>query len=145
LAEDDNEISFIEQQVTVPANLPFLSYWHLIDSDDLCGFDYGGVLVDGNVEAVYNLCSAANTGGWVRYSVDLSSYAGQTVSIQIRAETDSSVRSGLFIDDVSFQATSLTSGDDSSAFDPRNLWPESERMMTQTTGTAAGAERVFGK
>ena len=51
---------------------------------------------------VYDLCS--DTGGWVKRVVNLSSYAGQSVTIQIRAESDGSLISNLFIDHVAFQA-----------------------------------------
>ena len=38
-------------------------------------------------------------------SINLSAYAGQTVTLQIGAETDGSYSSSWFIDDVSFQST----------------------------------------
>jgi hypothetical protein len=101
----DNEISYVRQQVTVPVGSPFLGYWHWIASLDSCGFDFGGVIVnDATVVDVYNLCTSTNTGGWVKHVVNLSAYAGQTVSLQIRAETDISENSNLFVDDVAFQA-----------------------------------------
>ena len=52
-----------------------------------------------------DLCSSNNTGGWVQKSINLSAYAGQTVTLQIRAATDGSLNSNWFIDDVSFQST----------------------------------------
>jgi bacillopeptidase F (M6 metalloprotease family) len=57
-----------------------------------------------------NLSSSTKTGGWVTHSVNLSAYAGQSVTRQIRAETDSSNKSNLFVDDVTFQATPLAVG-----------------------------------
>ena len=100
-----NEISYIQQQVTIPAGAPYLVYWHWISSTDSCGHDFGGVEVNGSVVDVYNLCSSTNTGGWVKHSVNLSAYAGQSIALQIRAETDSSNTSNLYIDDVSLQAS----------------------------------------
>lgn len=106
LGGDDDDISYIKQRVTVPAGAPHLTYWHWIASEDVCGFDLGGVIVnDSDVVDVYDLCDARSTGGWVRHSVNLSAYAGQSVTIQIRAETDGSLNSNLFVDDVSFQAS----------------------------------------
>lgn len=106
LGGDDDDISYIRQRVTVPAGAPHLTYWHWIASEDVCGFDLGGVMVnDSDVVEVYDLCDARSTGGWVRRSVNLSAYAGQSVTIQIRAETDGSLNSNLFVDDVSFQAS----------------------------------------
>jgi hypothetical protein len=101
-----DEIAFIQQQATVPAGAPYLAYWHWIASQDICGYDFGGVIINSsNVVNVYDLCSSQNTGGWVKHVVNLSAYAGQTVLLQIRAETDDSLNSNLFIDDVSFQST----------------------------------------
>ena len=85
--------------------MPYLAYWHWIASEDSCGWDFGGVLVNGTVVDVYDLCDSASTGGWVHHVVNLSAYAGQAVTFQIRVETDSSLNSNLFIDDVSFQST----------------------------------------
>ncbi|MCB8986530.1 MAG: S8 family peptidase [Ardenticatenaceae bacterium] len=105
LGGDYDDISYVQQQVTVPASTPYLAYWHWIASEDTCGFDYGGVLVNGTVADSYELCSSKNTGGWVHHVVNLGAYAGQTVTLQIRAETDVSLNSNLFVDDVTFQAT----------------------------------------
>jgi len=106
LGGDDFETSYIEQQVTVPATGPYLVYWHWIDSTDYCGYDFGGVVVNSStVVDVYDLCAAEDTGGWVKHVVNLSAYKGQSVSLQLRAETDWSDSSSLFIDDVSFQSS----------------------------------------
>lgn len=98
----DDEISYIRQNVTIPTNAPILSYWAWIASADACGYDFGGVMVNSNVVNVFNLCQSTATGGWVRRTVNLSAYAGQTVWLQLRVETDGSLNSNLFIDDVSF-------------------------------------------
>jgi serine protease len=105
LGGDYNETSYIQQTVTIPAAAPYLAYWHWIASQDVCGYDFGGVLVNGAVVHVYNLCTSTNTNGWVKKVVNLGAYAGQTVAVQIRAETDGSLNSNLFVDDVSVQAT----------------------------------------
>jgi serine protease len=108
LGGDDDEISYIQQQVTVPAGAPYLAYWHWIASADLCGWDFGYVVVNGTAVDYYDLCEANNTNGWVLHTVNLAAYAGQSVSLQIRAETDSSLNSNLFVDDVSFQASGVS-------------------------------------
>ena len=101
-----DETAYIEQQVTVPASSPHLAYWHWIASADHCGYDEASVAIDGStVVDAYDLCDSQDTNGWVKHIVDLSSYAGQTVSLQIGVETDSTFNSNLFIDDVSFQAS----------------------------------------
>ncbi len=105
LGGDYDDISYVQQQVTVSASTPYLVYWHWIASEDVCGFDFGSVKVNTIVVDSYNLCATEDTGTWVRHSVDLSAYAGQSVALQIRAETDLSLNSNLFVDDVSLAAS----------------------------------------
>jgi hypothetical protein len=103
LGGDNDEIAYIEQQVTIPSGSSVLSFWYWINSEDSCGNDFGGVIINGStVVDAFDLCSSTNTGGWVRRTVDLNAYAGQTVQLQIRAETNSSLNSNLFVDDVAF-------------------------------------------
>jgi hypothetical protein len=105
LGGDYDETSYIEQEVSVPADQPYLSYMHWIQSQDVCGYDFGKVLVNGVVATSYDLCSNNNTIGWVKKVVNLSAYAGQSVRIQLRAECDSVYNSNLFIDNVTFQSS----------------------------------------
>jgi hypothetical protein len=139
LGGDDDEISYVQQQVTVPAGSPYLAYWHWIGSDDTCGYDFGGVIIDSTVVDVYNLCSSANTGGWVKHVVNLSAYAGQSVSLQIRAETDSSLSSSLLVDDVSFQASASSMQDSPTLFDLKDAISKSGKTIPQKEkGTDTG-------
>lgn len=104
----NNEISYIQQQIIIPAANPYLSYWHWIASADGCNHDVGGLLVNGTAVDTYWLCIVNNTYGWVQKVVNLSAYAGQSVSIQIRAECNGIFNSNLFIDHVSFQSTPMS-------------------------------------
>jgi hypothetical protein len=105
----DDEISSIQQQVVVPAGYPYLSYWHWIGSQEqLCQYDFGEVIVNSAVVEKYYLCVPNNSNGWVKRVVNLSAYAGQSVSLQIYAETNASINSNLFIDHVAFQSTSTS-------------------------------------
>jgi thermitase len=115
LGKDLKEIAHIEQQATVPAGQPYLVYWHWIDSEDWCGFDYGRVVIDGTEVDKYWLCASTGTAGWEQHAVDLGAYVGESVSLRIEAETDQSLTSYLFVDDVSFQANPL-SGSDAHAY-----------------------------
>jgi serine protease len=120
LGGDYDDISFVQQQVVVPASAPYLTYWHWIASADICGYDFGGLLINGVVVDVYTLCQATSTGGWVPRSVNLSTYAGQTVVFQVRVETDGSLNSNMFVDDFSFgasPATGFTPAGESAAVD----------------------------
>ena len=107
----DDEIAYVEQSVAVPAGSPYLTYSHWIASEDWCGYDFAGVVIDrSTVVETYDLCVDEDTWGWVRHSVNLSAFAGRTVAVQIRAVTDSSYNSNLFIDDVSFQPSAASAG-----------------------------------
>ena len=105
LGGDVDEISYIQQQVTVPVGSPVLKYWHWIDSEDDCGYDVAGVVINtSTVVQVYDLCWQVDTGGWVLHSVDMAAYAGETVNLQIRVETDDQLISNLYVDDVFFES-----------------------------------------
>ena len=103
LAGADDEISYIEQTVDVPMGGPSLTYWLWVSSMDECDADddSGEVRIEGAVVDTLRLCKGQNTPGWQERTVDLSTYAGQTVDLQIRAETNGAYNSDLFIDDVS--------------------------------------------
>lgn len=105
LGGDDDETSYIQQQVTVSSACPYLVFYHWIGSQDGCGNDHGTTRINGTVVETVNHCSSNNTGGWVAKSINLSSYADQTVTLQIRSESNSSLNSNWFIDDVSFRAS----------------------------------------
>jgi hypothetical protein len=102
LGGDNDEISYIQQQVNVPMGNPSLSFWHWIDSPDTCGTDAGSVLVNDVPVEIFNLCMGASTGGWVEKTVSMAPYAGQSVDLKIGAITNSSLISNLFVDDVAF-------------------------------------------
>lgn len=112
LGGDYNDLSYIQQQVTVPPAAPYLAFYHWIGSGDTCGNDLARVRINGANIDVYNLCASTSTGGWVKHVVNLSGYAGQSVTLQIRVETNGSNNSNLFVDDVFFQATAAAAPDD---------------------------------
>ncbi|MBK8900358.1 MAG: S8 family serine peptidase [Anaerolineaceae bacterium] len=100
------ETSYVQQYVTVSSATPYLAYWHWSASEDDCGYDYELVVInESQIVNQFDLCISTNTGGWVKRVVNLSAYKGQTVSLQIRVETDSTLSSAVLVDDVSFQAS----------------------------------------
>lgn len=105
LGGTNSEASQIGQPVNLPAGQKVtLSFWRRTTSSDSCGYDYGyvRVLSNGVTTTVksYSLCKSTNTNGWVNAQVDLSAYAGRTVTLIFRAATDVSLSSSLFVDDV---------------------------------------------
>ena len=101
LGGDSELTTYIEQEITVPATGPELVYWHWIDSIFACDGSSGGVLLNGTFVDQYPLCATADTGGWMRQSVDLTAYAGQTVQLCFASQTEMDNYSSLYIDTVS--------------------------------------------
>jgi hypothetical protein len=108
LGGDYYETSVISQEVTVPAGSPYLRFWYWLGSEDQCGRDFGGVTIDGTWVDVMDLCDPNDTYGWVQRTVYLGSYAGQMVELGIRVETNGSLNSNLFVDDVTLGSTILS-------------------------------------
>src|SRR5690606_500445 len=92
--------SAIAQEISIPAGQSVLSYYYWIGSGDLCGYDTGYIYVDGDLLKEHDLCENTNTLGWVRGTVNLSAYTNRTVLLEFVVETDDSLNSNLFIDDV---------------------------------------------
>lgn len=98
-----DEITVIQQQVTVNAATSRLVYWQWIISTDQCDNDKASVLVNGNEIESTILCVANKTNSWVQHTVNLSAYAGQSITLALQVVTDVGGRSDLYIDDMSFQ------------------------------------------
>ena len=102
LGRSDAETAYLRQDVTITAGDSNLHLWYQIDSEDICGYDFGHVLVDGNYEHTWDLCGATSYGTWAELTLDLSAYAGQTVTLEILVTSDYIYTSNLYIDDFSF-------------------------------------------
>ncbi len=143
LGGDDNEIAYIQQQLTIPSCAPYLAYYHWIASEDACDYDFAGVIINNTtVVDVYDLCADKNTGGWVKHVVDLRAYAGKTVQLQIRVETDGTYNSNLFVDDVAFQAGGATTQNVSFTINGEETGPRASSGYGNTM--TAFPERMFG-
>jgi hypothetical protein len=105
-----DDLAVIYQDATVPSGDPTLRFYLWIASADVCGYDYGIVYINTDPYAVWDLCDDEDTNGWVWGAVDLAPYAGLTVEIGIGAQTDSSLNSNLFIDDVTLGSARLADG-----------------------------------
>ncbi len=108
LGGDSALITYIEQEITLPDSAPELVYWRWIDAppDQACDSDsYGGAYL--GVDPIDDdwLCAATDTGGWEKRAVDLSAYAGQTVSLRFFSRTGFENYSSLYIDAVSIQSS----------------------------------------
>lgn len=108
----NRERAEVAQQLTIPAAQPAtLHFWYQIDSEDLCGYDHGNVevAVNGVTAALLqlDLCENTSSATWAQAQVDLSRYAGQTVTVRFVATTDYWLRSSFFVDDVALLSGSL--------------------------------------
>jgi hypothetical protein len=135
LGGEVGEQAYIEQSVTITAGTPVLGYWHWRESTASCGRDYGQVLVDGVVVSSYSLCIATNTGGWVKWTVDLSAHIGQTVMLRIALVTSASRYTNLYLDDAALEGgTGITATPTSTP--TRTPTPTATQTPTSTpTGT----------
>jgi subtilisin family serine protease len=139
---DDNDVSFVQQTVVV--SCPYLVYWHWIHSDDTCGNDFGGVLVNGNKVDQYDLCVSTTTPNWAKHVVNLSAYVGQMVQLQIRTETNGSIFSNLFLDDLSLQPTTAAAAAVSHAPSAADWQMKSVQTGPRRSAVVTGLpERVF--
>ena len=101
----NSETAEVRQTVTLPAGQQsYLSFYRQLLSNDYCGYDYAYVQVisGGFVRTLkrYSLCASAETAAWSGAQFDISSYAGQTITLVFRVRTDSSYSSSMFVDDV---------------------------------------------
>jgi hypothetical protein len=111
-----HEISVLEQTVTVPEDRPVLNFWYWSTSlQSTCGYDFGGVVVNDKVVEQFNLCTSTNSSSWQLRGVNLSAYAGKLVTLQLRAENLTGQPSSLYLDDITFAASTLATTDETRA------------------------------
>lgn len=106
-----NEIAELSQSMVITAAAPQLDFYYQIGSEDSCGTDSTQVLVGQTVVKSFELCQSKNTGGWTLSSIDLSAYAGQTVTLRFRTTLNAAGNSNFFLDDVAFVAKQNVPGE----------------------------------
>ncbi len=108
LGGDYNEYSELSQSNIHMNSGRYLHYWYWSNSSDICGYDFAYVVVNGSVKKTYNLCSGTNTGGWSHQVIDLQSYTGSTINLTFIVDTDSSLISNFYLDNISINNSSTT-------------------------------------
>ncbi|MER8182685.1 M4 family metallopeptidase [Kitasatospora sp. NPDC094015] len=95
------------QTVTIPAGChATLSYWLHIDTAETTtttAYDKLTVTVNGTTVASYSNLNKAT--GYAQKTVDLSAYAGQTVTLKFNGVEDSSLQTSFVIDDTAIQTS----------------------------------------
>lgn len=144
-----NEEAILRQTVTIPANDPAITFWYAVGSEDSCGYDVYGMFINQDANQLadtFSLCEDTRT-GWARRTVDMSAYAGQTVTVDFYVFTDESLNSNLFIDDVSLGSSGLDVGDApaNTAVDLTAPKPDSLQGEAPTKVNPAFREALFGQ
>ncbi|WP_409485095.1 M4 family metallopeptidase [Arsenicicoccus dermatophilus] len=99
-----------QQTIKVPAGSPKLTYWVAIDTAETSyysKYDTAKVqVIDDGTKVAYTVASYSNldkTSGYVQKTVDLSSYAGKTVTLKFTSTEDSMNQTSFVFDDVAVQ------------------------------------------
>ena len=99
------ETSSIETSLQVPAHAPYLVLWNRVKSIETdCTKDVAAIKINGSEVDSIGLCASTTTLGWLSRSINLSDYAGQTVSLTLQVTTDAAIASSFFVDDLVFRA-----------------------------------------
>jgi hypothetical protein len=110
----DDEVSTLSQPVTLRGDTATLTFYYQISSADECGNDFARVSVEtldqplsaSNVLGAYELCDVNNSDSWTEATLDLSAHLGHSVRLAFELETNSSLISSLYLDDVQLTVTS---------------------------------------
>jgi hypothetical protein len=102
-----NQVHALSQPVTLtgPGPLYMQFYYRIASNETICTVDTARLLVNNAPLATFNLCSAENSTGWERATVDLGTYLGQAVTLRFEGAFDERTSSSFYVDDVSFVRT----------------------------------------
>ncbi|MER5638536.1 M4 family metallopeptidase [Kitasatospora sp. NPDC002227] len=90
----------ISQTVTIPAGCKAtLSFWLHIDTAETGSTQYDKLTVSANGTALKTYSNVDAATGYTQRSIDLSAYAGQSVTIKFNGVEDSSLQTSFVIDD----------------------------------------------
>jgi len=107
LGGDDNETGKLSQTITISGTAPYLHFWFYAASEDVCGYDFFRVKVNGSPILEYSLCSSSNSNGWVQGVLNLAGFVGTNKIVMFEVTTDGSLNSNLFLDDVSMSSSAM--------------------------------------
>jgi hypothetical protein len=97
----NNESAILQQTLTLSEFAYHLGFHYQIRSDeDDCSSDSGRVQINEKPVAVLPLCPATKTADWVSNIIDISPYAGQTVTLSFQVTTNQALTSSLFLDEL---------------------------------------------
>jgi len=109
---DNMNSSLVTPAINVPADDPELVFWTWYNMESSYDYGYVEISTNGTNWTTLNSGGYDGTSSWAEKTFDLSSYAGDTVYIRFRLETDvSQTREGWYVDDISV-ATAGASDED---------------------------------
>ena len=94
----------LSQDVTIPANCSAtLTYWlRITTTENTHPFDFFRVqVIAGSTTTLQTFDDSVVMGSYAQQTVDLSAYAGQTVTLRFLSDEDGSLQTSFFLDDVS--------------------------------------------
>ncbi len=124
LAGTNNAQDRLSTTLSIPADatVTLRFRWQVQTEEDAGAYDGMSVLVadaQGTPQKVLYALSDANASSvWQTAELDLSEFAGQTIQLQLQAQTDANLPTGFFVDDLVVEACSATSGQDFFLFLP---------------------------
>lgn len=107
LGGDDYETGQLSQTITISGTAPYLHFWFYAASEDVCGYDYFRIKVNGTGIYEFSLCSSSNSNGWVQVALNLAGFVGTGKTVMFEVTTDGSLNSNLFLDDVSMSSSAM--------------------------------------
>jgi len=99
----------ISQLVTIPAGrIATLTYYALVATEETPTHAYDTMTVSAGSTVLQTLSNLSAASGYQLKTVDLSAYAGRTISLSFSGAEDNSLPTSFLVDDVSVIASSLT-------------------------------------
>jgi hypothetical protein len=101
VAAENNEVSRLSQSIILPNRTPlYLVFDSYTLSNDRCDRDLARVIINSTRLKTFRLCQSDQSYGWKRTSVNISWWAGKTITLQFYAQNNGSIASYFFVDDV---------------------------------------------
>jgi serine protease len=96
-----DEVNAIAQSVVIPSDEVWLRFrWRLQSVERECGNDWLIVSINNTVVDKVGLCRAKAIADWAGYAQRISGLGGQRVMLQLQVQTNGSLSSSLFVDEV---------------------------------------------
>jgi hypothetical protein len=123
-------IDQLYQDVTITASQPYINFYGIINSEDVCGYDHLYIGFGDDFWYI-DLCSENNTSEWVHIWVDFSDYIGSTETLYFIVETNGSLFSDFYLDTVFLSASSPAAKEASTLIEAA---PENIKVQRLTEG-----------